>query len=77
MIRVERRKFSGLKIYDCVNFLCKFFTLVAVSMLYHQMAPKTQQHKAAPFCEATQLRDVIQKLSHRISVHSHNELLKY
>lgn len=45
MIRVERREFSGFKIYDSCYVQILF--LVAISMLCYQMAPKTQQHKVA------------------------------
>lgn len=78
MIRVERGEFSGFKIYDscCVNF-----SLVAVFMLFYiKRHPKldnikfpfTKQISLSLFRERTE-----RKSSHRISVHSPNELLKY
>lgn len=45
MIRVERREFSGLKIYD--SLLCKFFFWSQCPSFCHQTAPETRQNKVS------------------------------
>lgn len=45
MIRVERREFSGLKIYD--SLLCKFFLWSQFPGFCHQTAPETRQNKVS------------------------------
>lgn len=99
MIRVERREFSGLKIYD--SLLCKFFSGRSSQASAIKQHPKLDKIKF-PLLKLSRENFVstLAKLesgvalikllrhcwmalwrtlnaSHRISVHSQNELLKY